>query len=535
MAEYKLVCRMKPYIQPFERELALRELRQSTHARPVALRSEASDPVLYQVVTTTPPRRLIHSLAYWESVTNGRRDFTLQVKREATVAIARNGITPGELAEALPFENDVPLPNRRCLRYGPHGIHEYRGKFFPQLVRSLLNIADLRTGSIILDPMCGSGTTAVESILRGYQARGLDINPLSVLMSRTKCDSLSIAPEELASAFDALQTKLVRRIQHKSLNTRWLNSLPADDAKYLRGWFAPKVLVALDQIMQCIQDHSSGPARSLFLMTLSNILRPMSWQKDEDLRIRKEIWPVTDCDPMGEYLIELGKSVKTMLAFLYNEGPAANSNWRIDEGDSRNTSKHLRDDIGRVNAIITSPPYATALPYLDTDRLSLCYLGLLSRVEHRKRDIMMVGNREVTDSQRRKYWDFYEENKAILPMAIQKVIEKVEQLNRSANVGFRRRNLPALLAKYFLDMRTVCLEMRTMLRPGSPAFVVIGNNHTIAGGHRIDIETNSLLGELGESVGLQLEESLSMEMLISRDIFKKNTGTAENILFFRKA
>ncbi len=74
-----------------------------------------------------------------------------------------------------------------------------------------------------------------------------------------------------------------------------------------------------------------------------------------------------------------------------------------------------------------------------------------------------------------------------------------------------------------------------MLRQGGMAFVVVGNNHTNSGDTRIEIETDNLLAKLGESCGLILEEKLSMDMLVSRDIFKKNAGKAESILFFRKA
>jgi site-specific DNA-methyltransferase (cytosine-N4-specific) len=73
-----------------------------------------------------------------------------------------------------------------------------------------------------------------------------------------------------------------------------------------------------------------------------------------------------------------------------------------------------------------------------------------------------------------------------------------------------------------------------LLKPGAPAFVIIGNNHTIAGGQHVDIETDRLLGLLGQSVGLTLEEAIPMEMLVSHDIFKKNAVASETILCFRK-
>ncbi len=533
MADYELLCRMKAYIQPFERELALRELAQLARTHPIALPDLLSEPYLYKVTTSVSPDRLIKSLVYWESVAEQGVDLTVQVKREATVSLARNGVTPAQLAERLPFSADVPLPNRRSLRYGPHGLHEYRGKFFPQLARSLMNIAGLKPGALVFDPMSGSGTTAIEAILSGHRARGLDMNPLSVFMGRAKCEILTVRPDELAMAYEALRDKLDKKPRPRN-HRPWLDSLPGHDAAYLRGWFAPQVLDTLDRLVWKIQACASGPIRNFFLLVLSNILRGVSWQKGADLRVRKEIRPVAEIDPLGDFLAELEQSVKIMLAFLYNEGPVEKLDLKILEGDARRASAVFPQAAGKTDVVITSPPYATALPYLDTDRLSLCYLGLLSRGAHRNRDQMMIGNREVTEAQRQRYWQLYQQQKAQLPGDIQNVIEKVDELNREADVGFRRRNLPALLARYFLDMREVFGEIKNMLRANAPAFIVIGNNHTFAGGQRVDIETDRLLGLLGEAAGLRLEDSLAMDMLVSRDIFKKNAGTAETILFLRR-
>ncbi len=116
---------------------------------------------------------------------------------------------------------------------------------------------------------------------------------------------------------------------------------------------------------------------------------------------------------------------------------------------------------------------------------------------------------------------------------ITSVIDLIHKLNSNADVGFRRRNLSALLARYFLDMRQVFNTFTRLLRPNALAYVVVGNNHTIAGGQRVEIETDKLLAQLGEAVGLRLVEEVSMEMLSSRDIFKKNASSAESILFFR--
>lgn len=541
MSEQTLICKIKEYIQPFERRLALMELESIANATPAPESSLLDEPLVYRVTTTRSLDHLADTLTYWETispptVTDGR--YTRQVRREATVNVVRNGITLAQLRAVLPFDGKttIPVPNRRVLRYGPHGAHEYRGKFFPQLVRALLNAAGVTRGDVVVDPMCGSGTTPVEASLLGCAAFGVDMNPLSVLMSQAKCAILKTSPETLVAEYESLQADvLAPRPAGEAL--LWLEHLPEKDRAYLAAWFSPRVLADLDWIAINVHTTDDLACRDLFRLCLSNILRRVSWQKDADLRVRKEIRPDDDIDAVTKFVNELGRTVRTTLAFLYEEhnfepGPA-----RILESDARTlAAAHAPLAVlkGQVKAVVTSPPYATALPYLDTDRLSLCYLSLLSRPYHRTRDYQMIGNREVTESHRRAYWSDYQRRRADWLAEVAEVIDRIHRLNESAEVGFRRHNLPALLARYFLDMRLALQNIAVLLQPGGSAYVVIGNNHTIAGGQRVEIETDRLLGLIGHSIGLTLEQTIPMEMLVSRDIFKNNTIASETILCFRK-
>lgn len=525
-----LVCRMKPYIQPFERTLALAELSALTQASPVALDTSEDTPVRFSV----PPARadaLARHLAYWEAIETDKLRLTTQVLRERTVNVVRNGVPTHEILQLLQNTN-VVLPNRRCLRYGTHGIHEYRGKFFPQLVRSLINIAEVPKRGIVADPMCGSGTTAVEAVLGEYRGLGLDMNPLSVLMARTKCSLLSVAPKVIEANYDAIREKLLKPSGKRTGKLTYFSSLPERDREYLSGWFSEQVLQDLDEVARAI-GQADAEVRDFFRLCLSNILRSVSWQKEDDLRVRKEVRPDADIDPIREFLEELGRSVRVVLAFLHHNSDTQFGAFDILEGDARSLPSAWGKWKGRIDAIITSPPYATALPYLDTDRLSLSYLGLLPRPKHREKDQDMIGNREISEKQRLAYWKLFKDRKNKLPRSVSSLIETVDRLNSKIEVGFRRRNLPSLLTKYFVDMQQVLEGMKEVLKPGCPAYVVIGNNHTIAGGQRVEIETAGLLVDIAKTVGLKSENRIAMEMLVSRDIFRKNAVASEEILCFR--
>jgi site-specific DNA-methyltransferase (cytosine-N4-specific) len=530
----KLVtCYLKSYIQPFERKLAIAELRTLARSelRPVAGHIDSS--VVFETDSELAPEDLASRLAYWEVVQAGFSHYTRQVRAEATANVVRNGVQFSELQRILPFRGDVPLPNRRCLRYGTHGIHEYRGKFFPQLALALINVSDLHVASTVLDPMCGSGTALVEAVACGHSAYGLDLNPLSVLMARTKCALLSTPPRKIIDSYNQVRDYLLQTPRSRSSQPIYFRALPKADQSYLSCWFSPQVIEDLDRISAYIHALRQTPVTQLMWLSLSNILRAVSWQKEDDLRVRKEIRLDADIDPIKEFLEELGRSVRLVVSLLIEKAFNQPGTHSIGEGDARTPLKHMATLQNAVDLVITSPPYATALPYLDTDRLSLIYLQLLTRPSHRARDHEMIGNREISNRLKNSYWDRFHESKRTYPSRLVKLVEKIHRLNQDSGAGFRRQNLPSLLAKYFDDMKQVLTSFRSVLRNGASAFVVVGNNHTIAGGERVEIETASLLQEVGESIGLIGGEAIPMEMLVSRDIFKKNASASEYILHFK--
>jgi SAM-dependent methyltransferase len=534
-----VLCSLKPYIQPFERRLALAELTALANSEPVPFSSPRRSthprngnglPHQFLIRSGVDPLLLVERLAYWETVEGTGLIPTRQVLREAT----SNGNSSNGFAiqPSLDLDGQADLsyfPQRRCLRYGSHGLHEYRGKFFPQLVRSLLNMAGASPSAKVLDPMCGSGTTLVEAVLAGCQGYGLDMNPLSTFMSRAKCAILSIEPSQIERSVKHFLAYLV---SHPPLEDgRYLSRLSDEDLQYLHRWFSSRTLQSLDVIMTHILSLRSPVLRDFYRLVVSNVLRSVSWQKEDDLRVRKEV-PEEETDAFEVVSDELERVMPPLLKFLRQERDRRwkHGDFSINEGDARTAHEQYPGLIGKVDVVITSPPYATALPYIDTDRLSLIFLSLLPREDHRSREQTMIGNREISTRLREAYWNNFQQKRPDLPSEITRLVEHIERLNRNADVGFRRKNLAPLLAKYFLDMKTVFASIRELLRPGGRAYVVIGSNRTIAGGEEVEIRTPCLLNLLAEQVGFEVRERISMEMLVSRDIFRKNAIPTEEIL-----
>jgi hypothetical protein len=527
-------CYMKPYIQPFERGLAVSELASLSGADPQPTSEKDHKDGEYLVNSIMPAQQLARRLAYWESVSADQLILTDQVLREATVTVARNGVPFEEIEERVRLKLPQSLPNRRSLRYGPHGLHEYRGKFFPQLVRALINVSHVPPSGIVADPMSGSGTTLVESVLAGCCGIGLDMNPLSVFMGRTKCDALFADPQEIIEAHNAIRARLADANPSPE-KLRYFTSLPKPDQDYLINWFSPKALGELDCISQAISKYEASPAaRDLMRLSLSNIIRRASWQKAADLRVRKEVRLDTEIHPISDFLEESGRAVKMVISCAYQIRGLEMGSSDLQEGDARQIPHVWEKWHSQVDAVITSPPYATALPYLDTDRLSLIYLGFLTRKGQRDRDQQMIGNREISEKLRQEYWHLFGEVKHQLPLSVATLIERIDTLNADGMAGFRRLNLPSLLAKYFLDMKEVLSGIAYVLKPGAWAYVVIGNNHTVAGGERVEIATAQLLAEIAQTVGLHTGDHIPMDMLVSREIYKKNAVASETILCLQR-
>lgn len=507
----EVALEIKPYLQPFERELAVRELRALLKPD-----DEIREEHGYWLARTVVSDEMLRTkLTYWQRVGRASLAPTLQTALEFT----QNGETAAnERSE---------LHRARRLRYGPHDLHEYRGKFFPQLVRSLINMSGIPEGSLVIDPMSGSGTTACEAVAAGMAAIGADLNPLSALIASVKSTIPAIGPKEFKKqAVDRLPKFKFKPADPAKV---W----GEDDLRYLGMWFDPKAITDLASIVSEIEKIRSSAYRDFFRVCLSNIVRSVSWQKSTDLRVRKEILPYDAGTAQARFLAEAGAQVDRIYPYLSVLKRQGIANVQIRRGNALDIASIFPEYRGKVDLLITSPPYATALPYLDTDRLSLIVMGLLPRKQHGEAERDMVGTREVSERERREAWAAYEVRRDELPEEISSLIDRIAAVNHGEGVGFRRRNLPALLGKYFLSMLDAMRSARELMKPGALGHYVVGNNSTVVDGEKIEIPTDHFLVGLGAAAGWTPVEQIPMELIASRDIFRENRGSSETILCFR--
>jgi tRNA G10 N-methylase Trm11 len=432
------------------------------------------------------------------------------------------------------LENGQAVTGRKDPKYVTHGIHAYKGKFYPQLAKALVNIAGVTPGQVVLDPFCGSGTVLLESQLNGIQSVGCDLNPLAVLISRAKTAVATESPVALDRVLKSFYDDIV---DDRSARQHLQEFSPAivDD---IESWFPPNVANRLGWLLGIIDQVPNKTGRLVVQTLLSSLIREVSNQEPSDLRIRRRRQPLKDA-PLLELLREKVESFRRRLQQFgerMSSAPVAFPTAVVLEGDSRIPST-LREFSGRIACVVTSPPYATALPYIDTDRLSLMTVLGVPRERRNALEQGLTGSREIRDKERRELEEIIASNRLVetvgSPTAA-RIVKEVYTRNRSGNVGFRRRNMGALLLRYFSDMRAVLENLDRAVVPDGQLFFVIGDNKTTAGGTEVVIQSTKALTELGERIGWTLVATIPISVTKEALLNSHNSITENAVLWFRR-
>jgi len=142
------------------------------------------------------------------------------------------------------------LDGKYTTGYATHGLFPYRGKFHPQLIRALLNVLRIHPGRIVLDPMAGSATVAVEANLLGIDSVAVDLSPFCGLMGRVKTFALNLDSKKLES-LSADPARLLKRL-HKDTAPKYFSGEHNDKE---RNYYEVVMLAFLDALADAASDQ----------------------------------------------------------------------------------------------------------------------------------------------------------------------------------------------------------------------------------------------------------------------------------------
>jgi site-specific DNA-methyltransferase (cytosine-N4-specific) len=503
---------------PYERMLAEREARLIFGSQP----KKVKDVLL--IKTRSTDHTCFSRLTYFKGVDD---EATVTVPDQAKLEVSGNANGQGWLPGM------TPSIRRQSTRYSAHGLHQYRGKFNPQVVRAIGNLFALGHGAWVLDPFCGSGTTLLEGAHIGWNAVGIDMNPLATLIANAKIAAFNANPVLLQRAADSL----IAHLDPIPDGSDWRNHLPEPD--YLEKWFRVPVLKQIWAILRVIAQIAPPALQDVFRVVLSDLIRDVSLQDPGDLRIRRRKDAAENYPVVEMFVDAIRIRIESVLRARHHVRPKNGLTQVAVLGDTRNAEKSLEFLLKSrmtegFDVAITSPPYATAMPYLDTQRLSLALLGMIGSRQLRHNEQMLIGNREIQDKERGKLEWQISANGADLPDAVIGFCRRLLKLANYRNHGFRRRNLPALVYKYLADMAIMFSSVIKVIRAKGRYALLIGRNSTELRGEEILIDTPKLLAEVAESRGWSLEETLAFDTYHRFDVHQSNSIREEILLVLRK-
>ena len=319
-------------------------------------------------------------------------------------------------------------------------IHPFPARMAPELARDALRTVP--PGGQVLDPMCGSGTVLRAAVEAGLGCKGVDVDPLAVMMSRVwttplNPDDLLSKAEQVASRAKALAPDAV---QHPS---------DLDTQRFVAYWFAAPQADALARLTTVLAARDA-PVPQALLIALSRtvITKEMmaSLARDTSHSRPHRVADKNDFDVYAGFL----RSVRVVARRLRPERIAGEA--RIRLGDAR--VLHGIDN-GTFDLVLTSPPYLNAIDYIRGHRLFLVWLGHAMSSLRRTRASSVGSERGLTPAAH--------------------AVDLSPFLSHGENTTFGRRQL-GWIRRYASDMEAVLKQIHRTVKRTGRVVLVLGNS-----------------------------------------------------------
>jgi hypothetical protein len=411
-----------------------------------------------------------------------------------------------------------------------HSFFQYPAMMIPAVQKKLIEIivAAKPSTTNMVDPFMGSATTLVACMESGLNVHGSDINPLAVLIARTRTGPYYV---------DAVKEKyqdLLKRIEadkSKKVEARF---------KGIDKWFRRSTKIELSRIVRAIRREPRLAIRKFFWVILAETIRVSSNDRTstfklhvrtlDDIEKRKfsaiDVFDLHVSHSIEDY--ELHANLLKDANQLVNGAYASTIDIRL--GDSK---QGIYSPSGGeyYDLLVTSPPYGdnkTTVTYGQYSYLPLQWIDLedidpKATTEH-LRTTSEIDSRSLGG----KLSGLDEEKIALLftssptfKFTYQKIVARIGQ-KKSKKV-----------AAFMIDLTQAIDNIFEVMRKDSYQVWTVGNR-TVGG---IEIPNDKILEEIITSKGAIVIKKLEREILNKR-MAKRNKDTSlmttEDILIFRK-
>lgn len=343
---------------------------------------------------------------------------------------------------------------------GRHGWLRLTPAYSLKIVDEILAASDGRADARVLDPFCGTGTTALCAAYRGRTAVTTEINPFLVWLSRAKTDYY--APRmiaDLRAGGHAVADALRRRDGPRAPLPRMHN---------IERWWSPEALDFLRALKGAVDARfvAEVQPRALFLLAFCRTLIKLSNAafNHQSMSFKS---PANGQEGFGfqpDWPLLFQRELEFVLdgALLNPTGEA-----QVLQADARRLPPA---EAGAVDCVITSPPYVNRMSYIRELRPYMYWLGHLENGRDAgEMDWAAIGGTWGVATSRLTEW-------SPAPDGFRSPLLQKTAARIAAGAHKNGALLAAYVRKYFDDMWRHFRSLTGLLNQGASVHYIVGNS-----------------------------------------------------------
>lgn len=339
---------------------------------------------------------------------------------------------------------------------GRHGWLRLTPAYSVKIVEELMSQYD--RPQRVLDPFCGTATTALSAAYHGHEGITTDINPFLVWLGSVKTAQYSSA------AITSTRSACTRVID--SVRRSTVDPVETPPIHNIDRWWCTEALEFLRKLRAGIEAESEkqSPERDLLLVAFCKTLIGLS-----NAAFNHQSMSFKDETQMNiPFRADMGRIFGDDLQFVL-DGAEDNPNraGQVVFGDARNLSQVVD---GPFDLIITSPPYANRMSYIRELRPYMYWLGFLDNGRDAgELDWSAIGGTWGVATSRLIDWEQPTES-FTHPLLDTPLCRIAHSGNKNGVI------LAKYVAKYFHDIWEHMNSLLPVIKKGSELHYIVGNS-----------------------------------------------------------
>jgi len=377
------------------------------------------------------------------------------------------------------LQQRIDYTHRFNIKTGRHGWLRLTPAYSVKVVEEIIENSEPHLS--ILDPFCGTGTTALSAAGRGHNATTLDVNPFLIWLAGTKTASYSASVLEGVEAAGGVAVDLARR--------QAVDPTPEPPINRIERWWAESTRQFFCYLKSSIAQvtHDDRMMSDLLHVAFCRTLIRLS-----NATFNHQSMSFRDKPQSGfDWSLDVGSFFLADLRFVIRgatENPPGNTS--VIQGDARDLPSVLH---ARFDSVVTSPPYANRMSYIRELRPYMYWLGYLTTGRDAgEMDWLAIGGTWGIATSRLADWSA--KGNCWLPDTITMMLTEIAH-NHNAN-GVLLANY---VMKYFEDMSQHFSGLRGVLNPGARVHYIVGNS-TFYG---VLVPTEKIYGAMLQQYGFE--------------------------------